>query len=126
MDRLFLVFVGGGLGSVVRYLVTLGLARAFGVQFPFGTLAVNLSGCLLMGFVLELALATSSLSPAARLALTTGFLGGLTTYSSFNYETTKLLEGGAVLLGVVNAGATFAGCLLAGLLGSWLGRCLFS
>ena len=122
MDRILLVFVGGGLGSALRYLVSAGLARALGPSFPFGTLCVNLGGCLLMGFVMQLALSTSSLSPSVRLALTTGFLGGLTTYSSFNYDTTKLVETGSASLAAANVVVTLLGCAIAGLAGAWLGR----
>jgi CrcB protein len=85
-------------------------------------LCVNLGGCLLMGFVMQLALGASAFSAGARLAITTGFLGGLTTYSSFNYETTKLAQGPSPSLSLVNLAATLFGCLLAGLAGAWLGR----
>src|SRR5688500_8296852 len=101
MDRFLLVFVGGGLGSALRYLISVGLARVLGPAFPFGTLCVNLGGCLLMGFIMQLALSASSFSPTVRLVLTTGFLGGLTTYSGFNYDTTKLLESGSTSLAAV-------------------------
>jgi CrcB protein len=122
MDRLFLVFVGGGLGSAARYLLSVGMVRALGAAFPFGTLCVNLVGCLAMGALLQIAVQASSLSPALRLALSTGLLGGFTTYSSFNYETTKLFEGGAIGFALLNLFGTVFGCFLAGLVGAWLGR----
>ena len=122
MDRVVLVFVGGGLGSVARYAVGLALARAFGSAFPFATLAVNLLGCFAMDALMQVALAGSALSPEWRLALGSGFLGGFTTYSSFNYETTQLAGDGLPGFAVVNLTATLLGCLVAGVLGAWLAR----
>jgi CrcB protein len=122
MDRVLLVFVGGGLGSALRYAVGLALARAFGTAFPFGTLAVNLAGCFAMAALMQITLQTSTLSPEWRLALGTGFLGGLTTYSSFNYETTRLAADGSPGLAVTNLLLTLFGCLVSGVLGAWLGR----
>jgi CrcB protein len=126
MLRVLLVFVGGGLGSVVRYAVGLLLARTLGTAFPLSTLVVNLVGCFAMGTLMQLALSGSTLSAELRLALGTGFLGGLTTYSAFNYETTKLGSDGSSGLAVANLLVTLFGCLVAGLLGAWLGRRLIT
>jgi CrcB protein len=71
----------------------------------------------LIALISELAISTTLLSPTMRLTLTTGFLGGLTTYSSFNYETTSLLRERAWALGLANLAATLFGCFVAGLLG---------
>ncbi len=87
-----------------------------------GTLLVNLGGCFLMAFVMYIALNVPSLSLTVRMMLTTGFLGGFTTYSSFNYETTKLLQQGAFAQASMYFGCTTIGCFLAGLLGLILGR----
>ncbi len=116
MDRLFWVCVGGAAGSGTRYLVALWAAQRFGSAFPFGTLAVNLAGCFLIAFVTQSATIVAW-PPALRTALTTGFLGGLTTYSSFNYETTRLLQDGAPDTAALNVGLTVIGGFLAG----WLG-----
>jgi fluoride exporter len=89
---MLLVALGGALGSVARYLTTLATIRWIGIEFPWGTLAVNLVGSLLIGIVHELGATAASLSPDARLFLTTGVMGGLTTYSAFSYETARLLE----------------------------------
>jgi CrcB protein len=70
-----------------------------------------------MGAVMHVVLQSASMSPTVRLAMTSGFLGGLTTYSSFNYETTKLFEEGMTTAAVANFGATIVGCFGAGLLG---------
>jgi len=92
MSRILLVLAGGGVGSVLRYLTTLAAVRLLSPNFPFGTLIVNLVGCFFIGFVHTLALLTARVSPETRLFLTTGVLGGLTTYSSFNYEALALVD----------------------------------
>lgn len=126
MDRFLLVFVAGGLGSVLRYLVGLGAGWLLGTAFPYATLLVNLLGSLAMGGAAELTLTSSALTPAWRLALMTGLLGGFTTYSSFNQETTALAGRGAFGLAALNVALTLAGCLLAGLGGAWLVRRLIA
>jgi CrcB protein len=121
MERLAWICVAGAAGTGARYLIGLWAAHRFGTAFPYGTLFVNLGGCFAMGAVMHAAL-TMSWSETARLAITVGFLGGLTTYSAFNYETTRLLETGAYGTAAVNALATIAGSLIAGLLGMWTMR----
>ncbi len=93
-----------------------------GTAFPYGTLFVNLLGSFLIALVLELSIRIASFPPNLRLALTTGFLGGLTTYSSFNYETSELLLRGATMRGLANIGVTMVGCFGAGLLGLVIAR----
>jgi len=121
MTRFLLVFAGGGAGAGTRYLVGTWAGQRLGTSFPWGTLFVNLAGCFLLSLLMQLAV-TTTMSPNLRLALTTGFMGGLTTYSTFNYETTKLLEEGALRAGLVNLGATALGCFAAGLCGLMLAR----
>lgn len=123
--KLLLIGLGGALGTVARYLVSVWAGRALGTTFPHGTLAVNVIGCFLIAFVAHAAIATESISPTLRLAVSTGFLGGLTTYSSFNFETTQLLRERAWEAGLVNFGVTAAGCFLAGLLGLAMARRAF-
>jgi CrcB protein len=118
MNRLLLVLVGGGVGSVLRYLVTLAAVRFVSPTFPFGTLAVNVVGCFFIGFVHSFAMMTARVSPDARLFLTTGVIGGLTTYSSFNYEMLVLVEQGKAAYASAYALAMFVGCVGAGLLGT--------
>jgi CrcB protein len=98
MTPALLVFVGGGLGAVARYALTLAAARAFGPQFPWGTFGVNVSGSLLMGLVAGFFVVRAGL-PAAddvRLFLTTGVLGGFTTFSAFSLDTIMLWERGGM------------------------------
>ena len=113
---LFWVFIAGGAGSATRYLVGLWAFERIGAAFPYGTRIVNLAGCFALGAVAQLASATSW-TPELRAALTVGFLGGFTTYSSFNHETLGLAMSGAVGEAVLNVVVTIAGGLVAGLLG---------
>jgi CrcB protein len=124
MDRLAWVCLGSALGGGARYLLSLAALQLFGSSFPAGTLAVNLVGSFGIGLVMHLGLETTLLSPTARLFLTTGVMGGLTTYSTFNYETLGLVSEGDWLRAGLNVVATFAGCLVAGLLGVASGRAL--
>ena len=92
MDRVVLVAVGGGVGSVLRYL-TNGLAvRWLGLDFPYGTLIVNVVGSFLIGLVQALAEEAAVLQEPARLFLSVGVMGGFTTYSAFSFETVRLVE----------------------------------
>lgn len=122
MDRLLYVCLAGGLGSGVRYLVSEWSLRTFGQGFPVGTLIVNIVGCFAMSLVMCLALETAHISPTLRVALTTGFMGGLTTYSAFNYETLKLIESKSYGSALVSFAATTLLCLLAGVLGAFAAR----
>jgi fluoride exporter len=117
LNRVLLVFLGGGIGSVARYLVTLAAVRVLSPDFPFGTLVVNLVGCFFIGFVHTFATLTVRLSPEVRLFLTTGVMGGLTTYSAFNYETLAMFDQGRNASAVVYFLAMVLGCATAGVLG---------
>jgi fluoride exporter len=122
MTRFLLICLAGASGTGTRYLVGLWAGRALGAEFPYGTLIVNLVGCFLIAAISHVAISTTLISPTLRLTLTTGFMGGLTTYSSFNFETTRLLQERAWWAGLINFGATVAGCFLAGLLGLVVAR----
>ena len=123
MDRLLLVCLGGALGSGARYLAS-EWAKGEGPH-PVGTWLVNIVGSFLLGF-LSAALVDSTLSPAWKLGLTTGLMGGFTTYSTFSHETASLLERGAYSHAAINVGLTVTACLVATFLGLWLGRTLFA
>lgn len=116
MERFFWICLAGAAGTGARYLIALWTAQRFGSAFPYGTLIVNLVGCFAIAAVMHAALLLSW-SPTVRSAIAIGFIGGLTTYSSFNYETTRLLEEGAIEAAALNATATIAGAFVAG----WLG-----
>lgn len=122
MTRLLWIGLAGALGTMTRYLVGLWAGRTLGAGFPYGTLIVNLVGCFLIAGITHVALSSTLISPTMRLTLTTGFMGGLTTYSSFNLETTQALQRGGWGTASLNFGATVAGCFLAGLLGLVVAR----
>ena len=117
MERFLWICLAGALGTGVRYLVGLWAGQRLGTSFPYGTFIVNLTGCFLIAVVIQMALNMASFSPTLRLALTTGFMGGLTTYSSFAYETTRLAQDGALGAAVLNFGLTTVACFIAVLVG---------
>jgi CrcB protein len=117
LSRFLWVCLAGALGSGLRYLLSGWIVRAAGPAFPLGTLVVNLLGSFLLGALMQLAWATDLVPVTLRIALASGLLGGFTTYSSFNYETIRLLEERAWALAALNVAATVLGCLLAGFAG---------
>jgi CrcB protein len=121
MVYVFLVGAGGFLGSASRYLLS-GLVQRLdpALQFPTGTLAVNVLGCAAIGILSELAESRGALTPEARSFLIIGVLGGFTTLSAFANETLNLLRAGQALPAGLNAAAN----VLLGLAGVWLGRLL--
>lgn len=117
MGRFLLVCLGGAAGTGARYLVGTWAVKALGTRFPWGTLLINAVGSFLIVIALNAGLSRAAISPDLRLVLATGVLGGFTTYSSFNFETLRLLQHGHLALGVLYLGATVFGCLLAGCIG---------
>src|SRR5262245_4547776 len=111
MSRLLLVCLGGAIGTGARYGIALWAPRALGTSFPYGTFIVNVVGSFLIGAVMAF-----GFSPTTRLFLTTGIMGGFTTYSAFNFETLELLRGGAPLVAAANLVGTVVVCLLSGML----------
>lgn len=122
LTKLLWVCAGGAVGSCARYLVSVGAAKWLGAAFPWGTLTVNLAGSFLLGLMLEAFIEGAGPNPGLRLAMTTGAMGGLTTYSTFNYEALSLLESGRWTVGLGYLAATGLGCLVAGGLGIAAGR----
>ncbi|PLX86849.1 MAG: fluoride efflux transporter CrcB [Desulfuromonas sp.] len=119
-----IVYLGlfGGLGCIARYLVSGWTYQLFGRSLPYGTLVVNLIGTFMLGLLMEAALRSSFLSPELRIGLTVGFLGGFTTFSTFSYETLRMLEDGNYWGSAVTILLNVLGCLMAGSLGIYLAR----
>ncbi len=117
------VCAGSALGGGLRYLVALFTVARGWTAFPWATLIVNLVGCFFIGLILTIAAAVT-MRANLRLFLTTGIMGGLTTYSTFDYETTKLFQDGLPTTALAYFGATVLGCFVAGLLGIALARVL--
>ena len=122
MVQFLLVCVGGAVGTGARYLLSGWSHRAFGSVFPWGTLAVNLIGSFLVMIVMHLSVHKGFISPTLWVVLSTGVLGGFTTYSAFNLQSLQLFQNGSMLLGLINVGATVIGCLLAGAAGLLVAR----
>ena len=126
MERVLVIALGGAIGTVLRYLTSLLAARWLGPEFPYGTLIVNLSGAFVIGLVQELGTEASLIPDGVRLFLTTGMMGGLTTYSTFSFETVRLMEANAWHAAWINVVVTTAVCLALCFLGIGLGRGLLS
>jgi len=119
------VMIAGGFGSGARYLIGQWTAHVVGASFPYGTAIVNLVGCFLLGAVVQLS-SSGSWTPELRTAIAAGFLGGFTTYSSFNQETLAMLTGGAPGTAGVYVAVTLLGGLAAGSLGLAVARLIQS
>ena len=117
-----LVFVGGGIGAMLRVAAALWVEQRVAPPFPWGTLVVNLSGCFAIGLIATLADERSLVSPPARLFLVAGVLGGYTTFSTFGLETWRLLAEGHAPGALAYMGASLAGGLVAVVAGVLIGR----
>ena len=120
------VFLGGGLGSLLRFLVSGLVDQRIGETFPWGTLAVNVSGCFLIG-LLAAGLGPESrwlAPPAARTFLMIGLCGGYTTFSAFSLQTLAQVQGGEWQRAAVHVALSLVGCLLAVWAGHWVAASL--
>jgi CrcB protein len=125
MIRLLWICAGGAAGTGARYLIALWAAQRIGSVLPYGTLLVNLAGSFLIAVFMEAGM-TLGWSATLRAALTIGFVGGFTTYSSFNYDTLRLIEEGAHAAALANVVATVIGCAIAGWCGLAMVRALLA
>ncbi len=94
MNKILYVGIGGFLGASLRYLVSIGALKLFKSDFPLGTLFVNVLGAVLIGFIMQLSLRYSFITLNLKLFLSTGVLGGLTTFSTFSFESISLFQSG--------------------------------
>ncbi len=117
-----LVFLGGGIGAAARYGLQGLVYRFLPATFPYGTIAVNILGSFLIGFLTAFFEERFLVMPSLRVFLTIGVLGGFTTFSSFSYETVMLLRTGSYMLGGVNIVASVLTCLIATWIGMVLGK----
>ena len=127
ISRLFAIALGGAVGAVCRYGVVLASMRQFGERFPIGVLAANVVGCFLLGLLMhESWIESQKLSGATRAALAVGFLGALTTFSTFGYDTLRLIEVGRPGMAMINVVANcilgVAACYFGGLAGNSLAQ----
>ena len=118
-STILIVGLGGFLGATFRYIISNSTGRFF-VDFPMGTLIVNVLGAFIMGFIMGVSANIWSISPNVKTFLTTGIMGGFTTFSTFSYETISLFSDRGYLIGGVNVVANIVGALVA----CWLGKIL--
>lgn len=118
------IAIAGAIGALCRWGISRAGYALFGSGFAWGTLIANVLGCFLLGFLMHLGLATDKISPVLRTSLAVGFLGALTTFSTFSYETVGYMEDGAWLLAVGNITANVTIGLGATILGLFAARTL--
>ncbi len=119
MLLLFIVGLGGFIGTCLRYIVSLLCTHYFKTQLPLATFIVNIIGCIIIGFVM-ISCTKLNISPATKLFLTTGMMGGLTTFSTFSYETVMFINNQQYFLACLNVLAN----VVLGIIGVWIGMSL--
>lgn len=122
MNRLLVIALGAGVGALARYLVSGWAQRMFGSSFPWGTAIVNIVGCFLIGFLMTWSIERSPMSLELRLLLVTGFLGSLTTFSTFGYETMRFSQDGVHLMALANVALNVIAGFAAVVFGTWIAR----
>ena len=122
--RTIWVGVAGFFGAIARYALGGFISERVGGAFPWETFVINVSGCFALGFIFTLLTERFLPHPTLRIALTVGFLGAYTTFSTFAFETMRLAEDGAVLFAALNVFASVGAGLLAVYAGTWAGRTL--
>jgi fluoride exporter len=115
--RYLLVVVGGGTGALIRYIAASAIMTRFGGAFPLGTFVINITGSFLIGFLMTLITERFKLDPNWRLLLVVGFLGGYTTFSSFEWETYTAVRAGGLRTGMLN----IVSSVMLGYIAVWLG-----
>ena len=119
MTNILLVGFGGFIGSVLRYLASGYVQQSTkSIDFPYGTLAVNVIGCFIIGFLAQMAEERGVFTSESRLFVFVGILGGFTTFSSFGNETLNLARDSQIMNALANVGAN----VILGLFAVWLGR----
>ncbi|MGA3260558.1 MAG: fluoride efflux transporter CrcB [Bryobacteraceae bacterium] len=118
--RYLLVLAGGGTGALARYVAASAIMTRFGGKFPLGTLAINVTGSFLIGFLMTMLTERFQLDPQWRLLLVVGFLGGYTTFSSFEWETYTSVRDGALWAGMLN----IVSSVVLGYMAVWFGAML--
>lgn len=117
MQNILAVFIGGGTGAVLRYLAGVLAVKVLNVNLPVSTFVVNIAGCFILGFLFALFVSKPEVNPALKLALTAGFCGGLTTFSTFSLELFEMLKNAQYMQVLVYLVSSLA----VGLLAVWIG-----
>ena len=124
MNRYLLIALGGALGSLLRYFIGSTMAGRFGIRFPFGTLVVNIIACFMIGLTLEFLNHHAGVSPAWRFLIPIGFIGGFSTFSTFEWETWVSFTNGAFWIGIVYVAVSVVAGLIAVAAGAAAARTL--
>lgn len=117
MHNILAVFIGGGTGAVLRYLAGVLAVKVLHVNLPLSTFVVNIAGCFILGFLFALFVSKPEINPALKLALTAGFCGGLTTFSTFSFEMFEMLKNAQYM----QVSVYLVSSLTVGLLAVWIG-----
>ena len=124
MQKIIIVGFGGFVGASFRYIFSGLFVKYVSQTYPYGTLFVNILGALLIGFIMEISIDFNYITPTMRLLLTTGMLGGLTTFSTFSYETISMMTKGSYFMGTVNVVLNVSLSLFAVVTGRYLAQLL--
>lgn len=122
LQQIFVIAIAGAVGCIARFLLSQNVQTILGQGFPYGILIVNVSGCLLIGFLSVLLLERLNVGPLWRAGLLIGFLGGFTTFSSFSIDTIKMLENGNYVKAILYIILSVVLSLFATGCGIWLAR----
>ena len=124
MQKYLLIAVGGALGSIARYWVGSTIAGRMGIRFPYGTLIVNITACIIIGFSLTYMSRRADLNPAMRYLIPIGFIGAYSTFSTYEWETLSSIRAGAFFIAALYAGGSLILGLIAVWGGSWLAEAI--
>ncbi len=124
MQKYFFIALGGALGSVARYAVGTSVSNRLGIRFPYGTLAINLSACLIIGLSMEIMNRHTDFNPALRYLIPIGFIGAYSTFSTFEWEIFSSLNSGAFWIAIAYVASSMVLGLIAVALGAALGRAI--
>ncbi|RJP79040.1 MAG: fluoride efflux transporter CrcB [Desulfobacteraceae bacterium] len=119
MTKLIAIMIGGSLGALCRYSIAVTAGKYFGARFPVGTLLANFIGCFLIGVALAMADKTQLFSPTGRLFFVTGFIGALTTFSTYALETFQAGRSGSIMVAALNVAVSNIGGIMLVFIGIW-------